>query len=293
MAGEGTSMHKPLLTVTNVVDPEDPGQNELYEFDVDGQRRTFGRDDSACDIVVWSALNARGLARVAGEIWRWGDELWVRNLATTHEIAIMTPGSPPEQPLRRRRDAAARGAACSVPTPLAVITAPDGCLLEVRQQHQPPAEAFTYGLPEPTVAAVPEVPPQFRQLAAALCEPLLLGRRLPAAYGEVMARLGHASLRTLRGEVESLCRLYTEASPQLAQRVEDRRRRQRDALGAPPVAVRHGAIYGFDPGEPAPVSAARARSLSLPDYFEVAILLVRHYRITEQDLTLLMPREAP
>jgi hypothetical protein len=162
----------------------------------------------------------------------------------------------------------------------------------VQQLHQPPAETFTYGLPQPTVAVVPEVPDKYRPLAAALCEPLLLGGRLPAAYGQVMTRLGLRSLRRLRNDVEQLCDLYTSAAPQFAQRVEDRKRRQREALGEPPVPVRHGAIFGFETVEtPAePPAAGRAKSLSLPDYYEVAVLLVQHYRITVEDLRLL-PRQ--
>jgi hypothetical protein len=287
-------MLQPLLTVTNVVDQSDPTQNEVYEFDIDGQRRTFGRDDTACDIVIWSAHNLRNLGRVAGEIWRWGDEMWVRNLATAHEIAILTPGNPPEQPLRPRRDESARGAACSVPAPLAVITAPDGCLLEVRQLHQPPVETFTYGLLDETITLVPDVPDHYRRLAAALCEPLLHGGRLPAAYGQVMNRLGVPSLRLLRGEVQRLCALYTDASAQLAYRVRQRQQRQKEALGPMPVPVRKGAIYDLEfPDEPPAAIAARARCLSLPDYYEVAVLLVRHYKVTVADLSLLPPLEAP
>lgn len=287
-------MQKPLLTVTNIVDPDDRGQDELYEFDVEGQRRTFGRDDQACDIVIWSAHNGTALARVAGEIWRWGDELWVRNLSTTHELGIATPGNPPEPPLRRRRDERARGSACSVPAPLAALSAPGGCLLKIQQRHQPPAETFTYGLPEPTVAVVPDVPERFKVLATALCEPLLRGGRLPAAYGQVLHRLGLTSLRKLRGDVEQLCRHYTGASPQLAWRVEERLRRQRDALGALPVAQRRGAIYEFDVPEAVSEAAeAKVQGLSLPDYYEVALLLVRHYRITVEDLRLLPPEAAP
>src|SRR5690348_10229116 len=183
-------MDQPLFTVTNRVDPHDRRQDELFEFGADGQSRTFGRDHEACDIVIWPAHNGTSLARRAGEIWRWGDELWIRNLSTTHELGISTPGNPPEQPLRRRRDQAARGAACSIPAPFAIVTAPGGCLLEIRQdQHAYAGETLNYGLAEPTVAAVPEVPGEHRQLAAALCEPLLRGGRLPAAYAEVLARL--------------------------------------------------------------------------------------------------------
>jgi hypothetical protein len=279
-------MGQPLFTVTNRVDPHDRRQDELFEFGTDGQSRTFGRDHEASDIVIWPAHNGTSLARRAGEIWRWGDELWIRNLATGHELDISTPGNPPEQPLRRRRDHTARGAACSVPAPFAIVTAPDGCFLEIRQdQISYGDEPLNYGLPEPTVAVVPEVPDEYRRLAAALCEPLLRGGRLPAAYAEVMARLKLPSLRALRRDVEALCEHYTGASAQLARRVEQRRRRQEATLGGVPDPVRHGAIYKFD--APDAADDSRARSLALPDYYEVAILLVRHYRITADDLALL------
>ena len=286
-------MDQSLFTVTNRVDPLDRRQDELFEFGTDGQSRAFGRDHEACDIVIWAAHNGTSLARRAGEIWRWGDELWIRNLSTTHEIDISTPGNPPEQPLRRRRDHSAKGAACSIPAPFAVVTAPGGCLLEIRQdQIAYGEEALNYGLAEPTVAVVPEVPEEFRQLAAALCEPLLRGSRLPAAYAEVLARLQRPSLRALRKDVEALCEHYTGASAQLARRVEQRRRRQETTLGGIPDPVRHGTIYKFDLPDSA-AADSRARSLALPDYYEVAILLVRHYRITIDDLVLLPPAEEP
>jgi hypothetical protein len=288
MGHGGERLDAPLLTVTNRVAAQDRSQDELYEFSTDGQIRTFGRDDQACDIVIWAAHNGRDLGRVAGEIWRWGDELWIRNLSTTHELQLTVPGLPPDPPLRRRRDPNARGSACSIPAPTATITAPGGCLLEVSQEHQPPAATFSYGLDEPTMTVVPEVPETFKALAVALCEPLLLGGRLPAAYGEVMTRLGASSLKALRRQVDELCALYTDASPQLAQRVNTRRERQQAALHPVAEPVKQGAIYRFDP-TPTPdgESSQRPRGLSLPDYYEVAWLLVRHYRITADDLDVL------
>jgi hypothetical protein len=289
----GAWLDAPLLTVTNRVSPEDRSQDELYEFSVDGQRRTFGRDDLACDIVIWTAHNGRDLGRVAGEIWRWGDELWLRNLSTTHELQLSVPGLPPDPPLRRRRDPNARGAACSIPAPSALITAPGGCLLEITQQHQPPAAAFTYGLSDPTMTVVPEVPDRFKPLAVALCEPLLHGGRLPAAYGELMTRLGATSLKSLRRQVDELCALYTDASPQLAQRVTLRRQRQNAVLDPVQEPVKDGSIYRFAPSTSEVEVPARPRGLSLPDYYEVALLLVRHYRITIDDLILLPSTTKP
>jgi hypothetical protein len=177
--------------------------------------------------------------------------------------------------LRRRRDQAARGAACSIPAPFAIVTAPDGCLLEIRQdQHAYAGETLNYGLAEPTVAAVPEVPGEHRQLAAALCEPLLRGGRLPAAYAEVLARLKRPSLRALRRDVEALCEHYTGASAQLARRVEQRRR-QEATLGGVAGTVRHGAIYKFEPPDADPDAAeTRGRSLAVPDSYAGASVLV-------------------
>jgi len=251
----------PLLTVTYVAAPDDPRQNEVFEFFVDGQRRTFGRDRS-CDIVIWSAMNTQKLTRVAGEIWRSEGELWLRNLSTSHELFVTEPGQPAEEPLRRRPDRHARGYACSIPAPVATVTAPDGCRLDVHQLHQPSPAVLQPVDEDPTVSVVPDVPPQFRRLAAALCEPLLSGSVLPAAYREVMARIGQPSLKIVRNDVAHLCSVYTKADPRLARRVNERRN-----------ANAH--------------QARRLTGLTLPDYYEVALLLVRYQRITRDDVHLL------
>jgi hypothetical protein len=261
---------EPLLTVTYRPDEDDPEQDDVFEFRFEDQRRTFGRD-RGCDIVIWSALNDRDLTRVAGEIRQSDGELWVRNLSTAHELFVHEPGQA-EVPLRRRPDGRARGYACSVPAPFAVITGPGGCRLEVSQLNQPPLDELEIVDHEPTETIVPEVPPEFRPLAAALCEPILNGGRLPAAYTEVLTRLDRPSLRSLRKDVERLCRLYTAASADLARRVAERRRRE--------LARRRQS----------PDPAVRARALSLPEYYEVAHLLVRYRRITIDDLALLPAR---
>jgi hypothetical protein len=267
-----------LLTVINRVSADDRTQDEIYEFTEDQHRRTFGRDDSVCDIVIWSAIAGQNLARVAGEIWRWGDQLWLRNLSTSHELDIVVPGQPPEPALRRRRDETVLGAACSLPEPHCTITAPGGCVLDVVQQHQPPPEAITYGLDDPTVKTVPEVPDHLRLVATALCEPLLLGHRLPAAYREVMTRTGEATQRVARRKIEELTSFYTAAVPELAARAQERKAIA-DNPGRP---VRAGMIYGF--AADATARSDPARALALPAYYDVARLLVRHYRITPDDL---------
>jgi hypothetical protein len=114
-----------------------------------------------------------------------------------------------------------------------------------------------------------------------------------------MARLSRPSLKALRRQIDELCRLYTGASPELAERVAQRKSRQEAELDPAPTPVRHGAIYHFDPAGPdvgdrnSATTAVRPKSLSLPDYYEVAHLLVRHYRITKEDLALLPPSQEP
>jgi hypothetical protein len=282
--GTGTlSIMEPLLlTVTNRVSADDRTQDEIYEFTENHQVRTFGRDDSVCDIVIWSAITGQNLARVAGEIWRWGDQLWLRNLSTSHELDIVVPGQPPEPALRRRRDDSVLGAACSLPEPFCTITAPGGCVLDVVQQHQPRPEAISYGLDDPTVKSVPEVPEHLRLVATALCEPLLLGHRLPAAYREVMIRTGESTQRVARRKIEELTAFYTAAIPELAARAAERKA----GADAPVRPVRAGMIYDFEPDTTA--ATERAKALALPAYYDVARLLVRHYRITPDDLAALL-----
>jgi hypothetical protein len=289
----GSTGAGPLLTVTNRVSLSDRSQDETFEFTQDGQVRRFGRDHEACDIVVWQAHRNTDLARVAGEIWRWGDELWVRNLSTEHELGLILPGQPPDQPLRARRPGA-KGAACSIPAPLATLVAPGECLLEVQQIREPVEYTFSYGLQEQTLTAVPPVPAHLRGLAAALCEPLLLGHQLPAAHTEIMARLQQPSRKIVRGQIAELCDHYLAAAPEFAQRVAERQRRQEAAQAPMPTPVLRGGVYRYEETQRDADEATRSRqkSLSLPSYFEVAHLLVRYYRITVADLDLLPPNTA-
>jgi hypothetical protein len=202
---------------------------------------------------------------------------------------------PPEQPLRPRRDEYARGEARSIPAPLCTVSGPDGCELLVRQIHQPSAELFDFGLPDVTFSAVPEVPDALRPLAAALCEPLLAGGYLPASYREVMSRVAEPSMKTVRRRIGDLCRYYADASPQLRRRVMDRMLREQQELGIPEDPALRSGIWTFG-ARPAPnpdtQEAGRRRALALPEYFEVARMLVSHYRITEDDIAAL-PKPAP
>jgi hypothetical protein len=285
---------EPLLTVTYTGEPD-----VVFDFAREGVSRLFGRDDAVCDIVVWSGINGRDLSRVAGRIWRMDGELWLRNLSTTHELQLTLPGMPPEQPLRRRRDEHARGEARSIPAPLCTVTGPDGCELLVRQLTDPsPGEVFSYGLGTATAPRVPEVPADLKPVAAALCEPLLAGGYLPASDREVMARIGEPSLRRVRGLVGGLCLHYTDASPELRQRVVQRMLREREQLGLPRDPQLHRGVWTFGTGpdtasQPAgdvqELEANRRKALALPDYYEVAQLLVSHFRVTAADVTACLP----
>ncbi|MGL4177985.1 MAG: hypothetical protein ACRCSN_18150, partial [Dermatophilaceae bacterium] len=184
-----------VFTVVYTGEPD-----EVYEFVAEGQGRFFGRDDDVCDIVVWSAITSTELSRVAGRIWRMDGELWVRNLSTVHELHVAAADGPPDPPLPPRRDEDDPGPARSVPAPLATVTAPGGCELVIRQSPR-----STLQLPEiralaTTVNVVP-VPAPLRPVAAALCEPLLAGGQLPAAYAEVNNRAACGSLKRARNLV--------------------------------------------------------------------------------------------
>lgn len=270
----------PWLTATYTGEPD-----QMFEFGAEGQERLFGRDDTLCHIVIWSAINGSELARVAGRIWRRDDELWLRNLSLDHDVHLTVPGMPPEPPLPPRRSDGARGPARSIPAPLCMITAPGGCDIVVRQLHQPAAETFSYGVDQPTAVAVPPVPEDLRPVATALCAPLLRGGQLPATYSEIMQELGERSVKAVRSRVTRLCALYADAIPSLRDRMLERRRREEAELAAPAISATHRGVWGSsssgaDDGD---ANLRRRRALTLPDYYEVALLLVRHHRVTIED----------
>ncbi|GAA0303869.1 hypothetical protein [Kineococcus aurantiacus] len=229
-------------------------QDEVYDFPVEGCRRTFGRDDERCDIVVWSALNGSDLARVAGVVFRMDGELWLRNLAVSHSLRVQVPGRPPEPDLPPRRSEADRGPARSLPGPVCTVVGPDGCELLVRQEPHPrPDPVRPAASPgAPTRFEVPAVPDHLRLVAVAVCAPLLRGERFPASYSEVAATLRLRSARTARRLVDELCAGYTAAHP--------------------------------GPGERPP---GDCRTLRLPVYHDLAHVLVGHHRIDAGDLRLL------
>lgn len=265
-----------LLTVTYTGEPD-----VIYEFATDGERLLFGRDADQCQIVIWSAINGNDLSRVAGAIWRMEDELWVRNLSTRHDLYVESASRPAEPPLPPRRDDGVdRGPARAVPDQLSFLRAPGGCELLVRQVHSPRDATLPDGDEAQTVR-LPPVPAQLRPVARALCAPLFGGSQLPATYAQIAADTGTNSLKRTRILVGQLCALYAQHAPTLAARVDQRLRHEAAQLGLAASARSLGGIWVFDVEDESDDGAesaeqARRRALSLPDYYEVAHLLVRH-----------------
>ncbi len=270
-----------VLTVVYAGEPD-----EMFEFATEGQSRLFGRDDQVCEIVIWSEINGVALSRIAGRLWRMDDELWVRNLSTIHELQVIGPEGPPDPPLPPRRDDVPDpGPARSIPRPSAVVRGPGGCELLVSQL---PRDDFEIPLAQVTESTLqmPPIPDALRRVAAALCEPLLSGGQLPATYGEVTRRAGTGSLKRTRTLVGELCSHYLAELPVLRERLVERNRRL-DAGLEPPAGRRlHGGVWTFADAhdEPDAEDAVRRRALSLPDYYEVAHLLVRRRLVTAQDV---------
>ncbi|MFI5953310.1 FHA domain-containing protein [Cryptosporangium sp. NPDC051539] len=265
--------------------------DEVFTFAHEGDRITFGRDDD-CDLIIFSAINGESLSRVAGRIWRYEGELWVRNLSEKHELWITQPGLPPLPPLPPRDPARPDpGPAQSIPGDLAYIQGPDGCALVVAQQRVEPALPTV--LDDRPTTSMPPVPHELRPVAAALCEPLLRGKQLPASYEEVQRRLVNRSRKQIRDLVKRLCSRYLTEIPELRERVEARLRLEERELGLPatPSFVHKGVWYFGAAADPEDdVEIRRRRALALPDYYEVAHLLVRRRQITADDLHLLTPR---
>ncbi|MFB9319213.1 hypothetical protein [Cryptosporangium minutisporangium] len=215
-------------------------------------------------------------------------ELWVRNLSEKHELWIVQPGLPPLPPLPPRNPARPDpGAAQSIPGELTYVQGPDGCVLVVAQQRVEPALPTV--LDDRPTTSIPPVPPDLRPVAAALCEPLLRGKQLPASYEEVQRRLVTRSRKQIRDLVRRLCGLYLTEVPELRERVEARRRLEERELGLPAApTVVHKGIRVFAAAEAEEdAEIRRRRALTLPDYYEVAHLLVRRRTITADDLRLL------
>lgn len=135
------------------------------------------------------------------------------------------------------------------------------------------------------------MPDQLKAVATALCEPLLRGGQLPATYSEIARRLKIDSLREVRNLVERLVELYEAQSPALAARAAERAQRRDGAADAgPPVRHDWTWISATDAQEsPEPSPPAHRRRPQLPDYYEVARLLVRHGLITGADVQAFSP----
>jgi hypothetical protein len=280
--GQVSFLEAPILSVTYTGEPD-----VAYEFVSDGQRMYFGRDEDQCEIVIWSAINGRELSRVAGCVWRMDDELWVRNLSMRHELYLQMLGRPAEQPLPPRRDDGVdRGPARAIPGTRAFLRAPGGCELAVRQLGVTFAATLTGSDDDLTTVRVPAVPAELRLVAAALCEPLLDGRQLPGSYAQIARRTASPSVKRIRTQVGQLCALYAAEVPALAVRVGKRIQREMDELGLSSDRRLQGGIWIFD--RDAAMHRERAETqrsaLALPDYFEIAHLLVRRQLITVDDL---------
>lgn len=260
----------------------------VYEFTADGQGYVFGRDSDSCDIVIWSALNDPSLSRTAGRIWLMEGELWLRNLSLHHDLLIQVPGMPPEPYLPPRRQPAEPGPARSLPPDSCVLLGPGGCELIVHQalvygsEHR--AGLASSGSDEETIR-LPPLPEHLHGVAAALCAPLLAGSRLPATYADIATELQISSHKRVRKLVADLCRLYAEAVPELAEHTRTRLAREESLMSA---YARHEArlvagVWRFEEKHTDaatdtvtdPEADDRRRALMLPDYYEVAHLLVR------------------
>lgn len=153
--------------------------------------------------------------------------------------------------------------------------------------------------PQPSTAStlrVPPVPAALRPVAAALCEPLLDGGRLPATYSEIAQRTGLPPGKRIRTLVAQLCQPYVTEVPELQERIVERRRHEERELALPADPTLHHGVWTFDTTgqsvDQEPADVRRRRALALPDYYEVAHLLVRRRLVTAADVALLPPRNA-
>jgi hypothetical protein len=259
------------------------GEPDVVHELVPGRREcVFGRDPDSCDAVVWSALNDPSLSRRAGRIWAMDGQLWLRNLSLSHDLLVQVPGRPPEPYLPPRTDAEDPGPARSLPRDVCLVIGPGGCELVVRHTMAAGYRALhevTDSELERTMQ-LPAVPLHLGPVAAALCAPLLAGGRLPATYAQIAAALGVDSHKRVRLQVAELCALYAEADPDLVEHTRARRDREErlvSALSSYTARRSPGGVWRFDErfDDGGAEEERRRRALALPDYFEVAHLLVR------------------
>lgn len=281
---------RPLLTVFYTGEPD-----EIVEFRQDGHEVEFGRDDALCDLVVWEELAEQSLSRVAGRIWRQWGQLWLANLSSSHDLFVQPQGRPPEDPLPAQSPGGPLSAR-TLPGPRCFVTGPTGRWALVVEQQLDPALPGPPGADVVTLRA-PAVPGELRDVAAALCEPLFLGGRLPATYAQVGARLD-VSLKTARGRVDRLVGLYEDHNP-ILRRHREAREARRDAHLAGPDLVRSPGGIRRPASRPAPGPAPPVKSRtstppgldlpeagqsSLPRSYDVAHLLVRRGLVTSADV---------
>lgn len=258
-----------LLTAAYTGEPD-----EVFEFHAEGQHRLFGRDDTQCDIVIWSAINGVELSRIAGRLWRMDGQLWVRNLSSQHEIEIIAPGEQVGRLPPRRSDGSDPGAARSLPVPTATIRGPGGCEIVVHQHEVPLAVVEPSSNLQGTLR-VPPVPEDLRPIALALCRPILAGGLLPATYAEVAKGIDGLTHKQARLRIERLCALYERAVPSLQDQAEHRRQRlEREIAFDGRIEHRVGGIRHLVRSGPVDLDHDRPPS-GPPAYFDVAHLLVQ------------------
>lgn len=225
--------------------------DEGYPFR-NGSWGRFGRDDSQTQIPVWEQLRGAALSRVAGELWCANEEMWVRNLSSTHELAVAGRTGAPQ--LLAPRTVGQRGAACSVPIPDGLISAPSTGGWRITVKATAAARRLRIHSSSPDVdegstRTVGPVPEDLKHVAAALCAPVLLHGDPPSSYERVADILGVTS-RQARRKVERLCDHYRVQVP--------------DLLSPPAVAASGQALYA-----------------------PVAQLLVARGRVSREDLAIL------
>lgn len=191
-------------------------RDETYAFR-DGSWGRFGRDDAQVHIVVWEELRGTALSRIAGELWCAGDEMWVRNLSSTHELEVAGKRGAPQA--LAPRSPGQRGRACSVPPSGGQISAPTTGGWQITVQGaagEPPRghRAIPVDGDGGRTRTIGPVPDDLLRVAAALCAPILLHGDPPASYEHIASVLGLTS-RQARRKVERLCDHYRTQVPDL------------------------------------------------------------------------------
>lgn len=195
--------------------------DEEYVFG-EGSWGRFGRDDSRVEIPIWEEVRASSLSRIAGELWCFQDELWLRNLSTSHELVVVgSVGRPTTLPPRHPDE---RGPACSVPSASALISAPSVGewvlhTRRLREAEKAPVDAqpAMEDDGEPRTARMALLPLALRPVATELCAPMLEHGAPPATYDEIAVRLD-ISKRQARRYVDKLCDFYSDSLPEARDR---------------------------------------------------------------------------